>query len=230
MTPRADRYVHHRLTCAPRQWQAVADALKADGAARIADAGGLLYGIWRSQIGAPRDELNVITAWPAGTGVTVQQAETALLAGVTDVKAVESLAMTPTLRPAPTNSGRIEPPRRQGNFAFRWFETPPQHWEEFLALCEGAWPGFEASYDSQIIGLWRIAATEGSGQDAPIRSLLLTRRPDLAMWERSKLPANAEEAEVRHKLSRRYDLCDWTVVYTTTLLTAEDKADEARWA
>ena len=50
------------------------------------------------------------------------------------------------------------------------------------------------------------------------------------MWERSKLPANEAEAEVRRKLSRRYDLCDWTTVYTTTLLTAEDMADEARWA
>ena len=27
------------------------------------------------------------------------------------------------------------------------------------------------------------------------------------------------------KLSRRYELCDWTTVYTTTLLTAEDEQD-----
>jgi hypothetical protein len=34
---------------------------------------------------------------------------------------------------------------------------------------------------------------------------------------------------VRDKLSRRYDLCDWTVVSTATLLTAVDRADTARW-
>ena len=49
------------------------------------------------------------------------------------------------------------------------------------------------------------------------------------MWERSKKPANKREAEVRKKLSRRYDLCDDTWVYTTTLLTADDEADEVRW-
>jgi hypothetical protein len=128
--------------------------------------------------------------------------------------------MAPTLRPAIS-----APPRRQGNYAFRWFETPAAHWPEFLDLCAGAWPGFEAAYDSQVIGLWRSLEDGG----AACRSLLLTRRPDLAMWERSKIPAGAEEAEVRRKLSRRYDLCDWTVVYTTTLLTAEDREDTARW-
>ena len=57
----------------------------------------------------------------------------------------------------------------------------------------------------------------------------MTRRPNLAMWERSKLPSGAAEAEVRDKLSRRYDLCDWTVVSTSTLLTATDVQDTARW-
>lgn len=63
----------------------------------------------------------------------------------------------------------------------------------------------------------------------PARSLLMTRRPDLAMWERSKLPRNEAEAKVRATLSRRYDLCSWTLVYTTTLLTAADRQDAARW-
>ena len=77
-----------------------------------------------------------------------------------------------------------------------------------------------------MIGLWRVEGND----EGPIRTLLMTRRPDLAMWERSKQPANAAEAAVRKKLSQRYDLCDWTTVYTTTLLTAEDNQDTVRWS
>jgi hypothetical protein len=43
------------------------------------------------------------------------------------------------------------------------------------------------------------------------------------MWERSKLPEGDVEAAVRDKLNRPYDLCDWSVVSTTTLLTATDR-------
>ncbi len=38
------------------------------------------------------------------------------------------------------------------------------------------------------------------------------------------------EAQVRDKLNRRYELCDWTVVSTATLLTATDRRDTARWS
>ena len=78
-----------------------------------------------------------------------------------------------------------------------------------------------------MIGLWRII--DGAARSDIVSSLLLTRRPDLAMWERSKLPEGKGEAEVRDMLSRRYDLCDWTVVSTATLLTAKDTHDTARW-
>ena len=57
-------YVYHRIDTAPRQWQAVADRLASEGAARIAAANGTLYGLWRSQIGRPRDEIQAITLWP----------------------------------------------------------------------------------------------------------------------------------------------------------------------
>ncbi len=221
-------FVHHRITAAPRCWQAAAAALAARGAV-LAAAGGALYGLWRSQIGRPRDELTGVTAW--STPVTAAAAQAALLDGVANVQAAVSTAMRPTLRPQDA-----EPPRRQGNFAFRWFVTPTAHWPEFLALCAQAWPGFEAAYDSQVIGLWQ-ASGDATGHDevtgpvAPgaVRSLLLTRRPNLAMWERSKLPQGAAESAVRDALSRRYDLCDWTAVHTTTLLTAGDAQDTARW-
>jgi hypothetical protein len=225
-----DRFAYHRLTVAPRCWRAVADGLVAGAA--LAAAGGGLYGIWRSQIGRPRDELSVITVWPAGTAIEV--AESALVAGTDSIIAIASEIMAPTLRPDGPDR-----PTRQGNYAFRWFSTPEGNWDEFLALCASAWPGFESAYDSQVIGLWRMseartgAAVEeatGAGIARGIRSLLLTRRPDLAMWERSKLPRGEAEAEVRRTLSRRYDLCDWTVVSTSTLLTAQDAEDTARWA
>ena len=75
-----------------------------------------------------------------------------------------------------------------------------------------------------------VEEVTGAGISSGIRSLLLTRRPDLAMWERSKLPQGRAEEIVRETLNRRYNLCDWTVVNTSTLLTAGDMVDTARWA
>ena len=46
-----------------------------------------------------------------------------------------------------------------------------------------------------MIGLWRVIDRDADAS-TPIQSLLLTRRPDLAMWERSKLPQSEEEAEL----------------------------------
>ncbi len=217
------KYLFHTVQTLPRAWRAVADALDAVGDDVLGPTGGAVYGIWRSQIGRPRDELTVITAW-SSDGESQAAMETAgrWLVGDPRVRAHESREMIPTLRPADGT-----PPRRQGNYAFRFFSTPEANFDEFLSLCEGAWPGFEAAYDSQVIGLWQF--DHGLAQGA-IDTLLLTRRPDLAMWERSKLPEGEAEQEVRAKLSRRYDLCDATFVVTTTLITAEDRQDNARWA
>lgn len=218
MTAPRTHYLHHRIECEPRAWEAVAKSLAAN-ASTLKAANGRLYGIWRSQIGQPRDTLNAMTVWgdDAATGVAFME----LLNAIDRVRAHDATAMRPTLRPV-----NDTPPRRQGNFAFRWFETPRKNWREFLELCEQAWPGFEASYDSQVVGLWQV---EDATEPQVVRSLLLTRRPDLAMWERSKIPQGAAEAAVREKLSRRYDLCTSTYVYTTTLLTAADREDRERW-
>lgn len=210
-------YLHHAIGCAPRGYAGVARSL---GGIDWTRHGGALYGTWRSQIGRPRDELTAITVWPGNADLAPAQQ---LIEGIADVRQVASEPLRATLRPtSPT------PPQRQGNYAFRWFELPQGNWEEFLSLCAAAWPGFESAYDSQVIGLWRCDKNE---RDKPgrVRALLLTRRPNLAMWERSKIPSGAAESEVRSKLSRRYDLCDDTWVHTTTLLTATDQTDDARW-
>ena len=128
-------YLHHRIATEPHQWSAVARILADDGPQQLEVAGGMLYGIWRSQIGRPRDELAVITVWPDADRAAL--GEETLLRGLPSVEACESVAMTPTLRPE-----SAAPPRRQGNYAFLWFETPTQHSEEFLDLCANARPGF----------------------------------------------------------------------------------------
>ena len=99
-----DLYVHHRIDCAPRQWQPVADALREAGAARLAAQGGVLYGIWRSQIGTPRDELNVITAWSDSSGAP--ESDRILLADIPGIRDASNAATSPwmwksgiTLRP-----------------------------------------------------------------------------------------------------------------------------------
>src|SRR5215218_2027539 len=113
-------YVHHRISTAPRQWRAVAEAL---GRRRepLARSGGSLFGLWRSQIGRPRDEVTAITVWPSL--VSAAEAEATLLEDAAEVRAAASLSMVPTLRPADAQS-----PERQGNYGFRWFVTPEADW------------------------------------------------------------------------------------------------------
>jgi hypothetical protein len=213
-----DIYVYHKVTAEPRQWQVVADQLMATGDDRIKAANGLLYGIWRSQIGMPRDQLTALTVWPNNKAAA--QASGALLRDVRHIRDGEAENFLPTLRPE-----KAIPPRRRGIYTFRWFDTPNRNWEEFLDLCAAAWPGWEPAYDSEVIGLWRRYPDDGK----MVRSLLLARRPSLATWERTKNPRTKDEIDVRKKMGRRYDLCDWTCVYTTTLLTAEDPSDNDPW-
>ena len=211
-------YVHHRVTCEPRTWSDVAKQVIDLHDFVIRNNETSLYGLWRSQIGLPRDTITMISVWPDLE--TAKEKSNQICIGMEMVSAVETCIMRPTIRPK-TNKR----PRRQGNYAFRWFDTPLRNLDEFLKLCSEAWPDFESSYDSQIIGLWKI-----ENNDKTVKTLLLTRRPNLAMWERSKIPEGSKETSVREKLSRRYDLCDWTTVYTTTLLTAYDDVNLVRWS
>ena len=211
-------YVHHRVTCEPRTWSDVAKQVIDLHDFVIRNNETFLYGLWRSQIGLPRDTITMISVWPDLE--TAKEKSNQICIGMEMVSAVETCIMRPMIRPKTKKR-----PRRQGNYAFRWFDTPLRNLDEFLKLCFEAWPDFESSYDSQIIGLWKI-----ENNDKTVKTLLLTRRPNLAMWERSKIPEGPKETGVREKLSRRYDLCDWTTVYTTTLITAADDVDSVRWS
>jgi hypothetical protein len=80
--------------------QAVADRLVLGGAQRVTAAGGALYGLWRSQIGRPRDEIQAMTMWPGA--VRAGEAERLLLLGEADIWTRRSEVLLPTLRPTDT--------------------------------------------------------------------------------------------------------------------------------
>ncbi|MGI9523401.1 MAG: hypothetical protein ACR2PG_17350 [Hyphomicrobiaceae bacterium] len=213
-------YIHARIQTKPLEWQSVCQTI----VQRWPDLCGsrwTLYGIWRNQIGRCRDELNLFAhASPQWSW------SDAPLKEVDKIVSFEAWSMSPTLRPT-----KHTPLQRQGNYAFRHFQTNPDNWDEFLKLCADAWPGFEASYpDCEVMGLWRYCGIdENLINENLINAVMLTRRPNLAAWERTKIPQTEAEAEVRRTLSKRYDLCTSTYVHTTTLMTASDTADTTRW-
>ena len=161
----------------------------------------------------------MISVWPDIKTASTRSDN--ILSDLRFIKSHTKKILAQTLRPKTS-----EPPVKQGNYAFRWFKTPKENYEKFLQLCKEAWPSFESSFNSQVIGLWQ----EQPIDNASVSTLLLTRRPDLSMWERSKMPKTEEEKATREKLSRRYDLCDHTIVYTTTLITALDAKDTVSWS
>lgn len=87
------------------------------------------------------------TAW--NRPIDAAGAQERLLRGAPTLDFAAAETMLPTLRPTDAT-----PPTRQGNYAFRWSIAHEADCPEFLRLCADAWPGFESSYDSQIIGLW----------------------------------------------------------------------------
>ena len=120
--------------------------------------------------------------------------------------------------PLSVRPARPVPPLEPGVYAHRWFELRDADWPEFVELSTDAWPEFERSFDSQILGLWRSRDVE----QPRARALLLTRYPSLAMWERSRGESARSEREsaLWQRFVRRHQLTDSTVVVITRLLTA----------
>ena len=150
---------------------------------------GAVWGLFVPQIGAASETVDVIARGelPALSAATVEAAN----------------ELTATVRPtddAPLTAD-------DGVYALRWFEIEPADWPEFLALSEGAWPGFEAANPGvRIHGFFR------SGDD---RVLLVTRYPSLAAWETSR---NATDDAGGANFRRRHQLTRSTIVRTYRLI------------
>ncbi len=201
-------YEYPTLSLAPRSWAKASQAIPSAGARQVALKGGSFYALFRGQIGLASDEGIVMTVW-SDIATAVQHGD-GILDGSPSVRASDVRRLVATVRPS-TPVAPTEP----GIYAHRWFTLREANWSEFLELSESAWPGFEASYDTRILGLWRDLGTE-----PPIaRTLLITRYTDLSVWERSRGGGvqTERESEVWRLFVRRHQLVESTVVITTQL-------------
>jgi hypothetical protein len=188
-----ETYEQRRFRVGPGEWEGQVERLRAA-------AGGAFFGVFRGQIGLESNEGILLTAYLDAGKLAL--AVGALRAASADARDVRTERMVATLRPVAT-----APPTRPGVYAFRSFEILDADSAEFASLSERAWPAFEASYDVEIVGLWK--SLDVRAPDA--RFHLLTRYASLATWEASRADVGRPEFARRHKLTRR------TLVVTTTL-------------
>ena len=104
-------YVHHEVSCAPRHWLEVAEQIQKSSHFRNSDGQAFLYGIWRSQIGLPRDVLTMISVWPDMRTASFRSDN--IFSGLKFIKSHTTKFLTPTLRPKSS-----EPPVKQGKMPF----------------------------------------------------------------------------------------------------------------
>jgi hypothetical protein len=161
------------------------------GLAAVRDAAGPRWGLFAPQIGDTSESLVLITPGPE------------VPAGLPG--AAEATPITATVRPTSDEPLAAD----DGVYAHRWFDIDPADWDEFLALSEGAWPGFEAANPGvRIHGFFRAGA---DGE----RVLLVTRYPSLAAWETSR---NVDDEGGRANFRRRHELTKSTIVRTYRLI------------
>lgn len=195
-------------------WPRLVDAVFGPVDAATRDAGGSVFALCAGLIGFASDEGTLLRAWPDGDTLAREADRTLAAAGVVIESTVERLV--PTARPLDAT-----PPRTPGVYAHRWFWLQAQDWDEFQRLSvDGVWPFFESD-GCQIVGLWRSA-----GPGPVCKSLLLTRYPSVAHWERTRLqspepPDGAREDLYRRAQDagrRRAELTERSIVRLTRLL------------
>ena len=200
-----ERYEYRTIRIERAAWPTVAAAVYGSVADAVREAGGVMFGLWRGEIGWWSDEGAVITAWS-------DEPRHELLDGIPGVIDARVERVRATVRPVEPS-----PPSMDGVYAHRWFEFAPDDWDEFVDLSQGAWPDFEGAHDgTTVVGLFR-------GVDDPSRALLLTRYPSLAMWEQSRpYNPNAKEGleQARARFLRRAELTERTGVVVSRLVTA----------
>src|SRR5689334_8406887 len=91
----------------------------------------------------------------------------------------EHHGLTATARPT-TAAAR---PKTDGIYVHRWFTIDAEEVDEFVALSNEAWVGFEGGFDSDVFGLFVADASPDDKREGARRMLLMTHYRDFATWE-----------------------------------------------
>jgi len=148
---------------------------------------------------------HLVAVFPPSLGYATNQAlvltDDAATAGAVlkapGVAAGEHHGLTATTRP--TDGAR---PKTDGIYVHRWFTIDGAAVDEFVALSNEAWVGFEGGFDTDVFGLFVADASPQDVREGARRMLLMTHYRDFATWEASRKP----DAKTARSFARRQTL------------------------
>src|SRR6185437_5841382 len=79
-------------------------------------------------------------------------------------------------------------PKTDGIHVHRWLTIDGGAVDEFVALSNEAWVGFEGGFDTDVFGLFEAEASAEDLRRGERRMLLMTHYRDFAVWEMSRKP------------------------------------------
>jgi len=183
-------------------------ALRQHGLAALDRVGGRSYGLWAPQFGLPSDTCVVMTYWPEADEAIVRVEDT--LRGVDGVVAVDCHLLAPTVRPE-----TADPPKKAGVYVHRWFTVAQGDVDEVAALSASAWQSFEATFEAEVIGLFRRIDDQTDDETL----MLLNWYPSLAAWEASREVPSDPRAWELFRRRRALTKKTWAI---TTLIRLDD--------
>ena len=197
----SDTYCYMHVGGAGRDSVALRQELKDSVYGTWRQSGIGAWGVWEGLFGVGSNELIVVGA-AAG-----EQESAAFTSAFSEAQVVDSLLLTPTVRPSET-----KPCDKAGLYVFRFFDVNHADVDEIAALSFEAWTTFEHAGDYQAEPQGLFAQRDRSAERG--RMLLVTWYDGLNSWQTSRRPAPAAAANFQ----RRRDLTHGTRALATRLL------------
>lgn len=193
-------------------WRRVPEAIYRELGDKLAEEGGIVYGVWAGEVGFYSDEGAIMTA--LNREVEDDDFASAPM-GAEEIDGVlhsQTHRLVATVRPTDST-----PPTHEGLYVHRWFHIDASDWDEFLDLSNTAWPSMEAAFPGvRIIGFWKSLEPDHDEE----KILLITRYEGLDQWERSRYYRGEpvkEAKEAFDRFARRARLTKRTVARFTRL-------------